>query len=550
MLIDFVATLARLLTRHGNRVGAHVLRRPASSGRSRPRSGRIQVLRLINDLLDQPRLPSAPFTDLAPLLDARPQRDQAPLAGLRRLRLHQRARLGAAARACSTGATRCSPSGSSTRARSTLPDVGPMIMEDAETGEQLYVDTRDAGFRRRFAAAAAAREAAIDRRVPAGRRRAVDALDRRGPRAARSSGWRRCAAPAAGRGMTFIWPACSSRSRSSRSASLAVRGAIDAPAGGGARVGGGSALGHRPRRGRRAATGAAPRTAADPGGPGRRRLRPARVALARPQATSRCRASEGTVILAFDVSGSMAADDVEPTRMEAAKAAARDVRRAPAAGRRHRGRRLQRRGHRRPGADERPGGGPRRDRAPDAAARARRSGRASSPRSSAIAIAAERHRRRLLHATARPSRPRRPTPVAAGHARLAPSSSCSPTARTTSGPTRSRPPRSPPTAASGSTRSGSAAPRARPSTSTASRSRPSSTRRRSSRSPTRPAGLLRAPTTTRGLAHGLRPARHARSSSSPRRSSSPRCVAGARRLAARWLAGVLARRSPGSGRLP
>ena len=42
-----------------------------------------------------------------------------------------------------------------------LPDVGPVLMEDAETGEQLYVDTRDAAFRRRFRAAADAREAAI-----------------------------------------------------------------------------------------------------------------------------------------------------------------------------------------------------------------------------------------------------------------------------------------------------------------------------------------------------------------------------------------------------
>jgi Ca-activated chloride channel family protein len=44
--------------------------------------------------------------------------------------------------------------------------------------------------------------------------------------------------------------------------------------------------------------------------------------LARPQATISLPKLEGTVILTFDVSGSMAADDAEPTRMEAAKAAA------------------------------------------------------------------------------------------------------------------------------------------------------------------------------------------------------------------------------------
>jgi Ca-activated chloride channel family protein len=48
------------------------------------------------------------------------------------------------------------------------------------------------------------------------------------------------------------------------------------------------------------------------------------VALARPQAVVSVPRIEGTVILAFDVSGSMAADDIKPTRMDAAKAAALD----------------------------------------------------------------------------------------------------------------------------------------------------------------------------------------------------------------------------------
>jgi Ca-activated chloride channel family protein len=72
---------------------------------------------------------------------------------------------------------------------------------------------------------------------------------------------------------------------------------------------------------------------ADRSGPGRRRHIPMMiflaglsiliVALARPQAVVSLPRQEGTVILAFDVSGSMAADDLQPNRMEAAKAAAR-----------------------------------------------------------------------------------------------------------------------------------------------------------------------------------------------------------------------------------
>ncbi len=55
------------------------------------------------------------------------------------------------------------------------------------------------------------------------------------------------------------------------------------------------------------------------------------LALARPQAILSLPRVQGTVILAFDVSGSMAADDIQPTRIEAAKAAAREfVQRQPA----------------------------------------------------------------------------------------------------------------------------------------------------------------------------------------------------------------------------
>ena len=49
------------------------------------------------------------------------------------------------------------------------------------------------------------------------------------------------------------------------------------------------------------------------------------IALARPQATVSLPRVEGTVVLTFDVSGSMAADDVTPSRMEAAKAAAKAI---------------------------------------------------------------------------------------------------------------------------------------------------------------------------------------------------------------------------------
>lgn len=160
MLIDFVTTFARLLTRHGNRVGA-VFYGDRVQRTIPARSGRIHVLRIVNDLLKQQSLPRAPFTDLVPLL-------QTGLNLIKRrslifvvsdficapgweqpIRLLNQRHEVVAIRLWDPREVE-------------LPDVGPIIMEDAETGEQLYVDTHDKNFRRRFKEAAQRREAALD----------------------------------------------------------------------------------------------------------------------------------------------------------------------------------------------------------------------------------------------------------------------------------------------------------------------------------------------------------------------------------------------------
>ncbi len=159
VLIDFVATMARLMTRRGNRVGA-MFYGSALEKIVPARGGRDQVLRLIDQLLEQPRLSSAPFTDLAPLLSAAHHTikrrslvfaisDFISVPGWERpMSLLNRRHEVIAVRLSDPRET-------------TLPDVGPMIMEDAETGEQLYVDTHDAAFRRRFEEAASRREAEV-----------------------------------------------------------------------------------------------------------------------------------------------------------------------------------------------------------------------------------------------------------------------------------------------------------------------------------------------------------------------------------------------------
>ncbi len=160
VLIDFVTTLARLLTRHGNRVGAMFY--GSRIERTIPaRGGRIQVLRLVNDLIKQPRLPRAPLTDLTPLLEgglhAIKKRSLVFLVSdfisapgwERPLNLLNQRHEVLAIRLWDPREVE-------------LPDIGLIVMEDAETGEQLYVDTHDGKFRARFAEAARRREAAME----------------------------------------------------------------------------------------------------------------------------------------------------------------------------------------------------------------------------------------------------------------------------------------------------------------------------------------------------------------------------------------------------
>mgnify|MGYP000650918417 CR=1 FL=1 len=171
VLIDLVTTLARLLTRNGNRVGAMFYNTRLE--RALPaRGGRIHVLRLVNDLLAYPLFRQAGFTDLAPLLES----------GLRTIKKRSLVFI-ISDFICAPGWDRPLTLLNHRhevlairlwdRRETELPDVGPIFMEDAETGEQLYVDTGDVRFRRRFLEAAERREAEIN---AAFKRAGVEAL--------------------------------------------------------------------------------------------------------------------------------------------------------------------------------------------------------------------------------------------------------------------------------------------------------------------------------------------------------------------------------------
>ncbi len=162
VLAEFVAVMARLLTGRGNACGAMLF----SAGMDRivpPRGGRRQVLHLLNLLAARPRLVRAAPTDLGAVLRQ--------AAGI--LRRHAvvfvvsdfisrpgwEKPLGFLARRHDVVAIRLlDPS------ETHIPDLGMLAFQDAETGEQILVDTHDRGFRNRFRAAAEQHQAALRER--------------------------------------------------------------------------------------------------------------------------------------------------------------------------------------------------------------------------------------------------------------------------------------------------------------------------------------------------------------------------------------------------
>jgi uncharacterized protein (DUF58 family) len=142
----FVAVLARLITRHGNRVGAILygsgVDRVISAG-----SGRRHVLQLMYAMAQRPTSIDQGVTRLADLL-----RSASNL-------VRRRSTVFVVSDFIS---------------EPNLPDLGLITMRDAESGEQLLVDTSNAKFRQRFAQIAAQRETELRQTLA---RAGVDTLE-------------------------------------------------------------------------------------------------------------------------------------------------------------------------------------------------------------------------------------------------------------------------------------------------------------------------------------------------------------------------------------
>ncbi len=169
---EFVTVLAQLLSRRGNRVGA-LFYGEGLDAVIPARTGRRHVLHLLHRMLSRPQLKQSKLTDLNAFLKGAfplmPRRSlvfvvsdfiSAPGWGTPLAHLAQRHDV--------VAVRLYDP------LEMNLPDLGLVVMQDAESGEQMFVDTHDKGFRKRFAAAADARETLLRSSF---RQAGVDALE-------------------------------------------------------------------------------------------------------------------------------------------------------------------------------------------------------------------------------------------------------------------------------------------------------------------------------------------------------------------------------------
>ncbi|MBJ2156433.1 DUF58 domain-containing protein [Variovorax sp. IB41] len=159
----FVGVLARLLTRHGNRVGALVYGNDLEAVIP-PRSGRRHVLHLLHSMERRADKADGPaqkgMTRLDDLLKSAatlmPRRSTVFVVSDFLSEPGWERPLGQLVQRHEVIAVRLFDP-----LELELPDLGLVPLRDAETGEQLWVDTHDAGFRKRFARLAAEREATL-----------------------------------------------------------------------------------------------------------------------------------------------------------------------------------------------------------------------------------------------------------------------------------------------------------------------------------------------------------------------------------------------------
>jgi uncharacterized protein (DUF58 family) len=161
MSAGFVGVLARLLTRHGNRVGALVYGNDLEAVIP-PRSGRRHVLHLLHSMERRAAelREDKGMTRLAEMLKSAatlmPRRSTVFVVSDFLSEPGWEKPLGQLAQRHEVLAVRLYDP-----LELNLPDLGLVPLTDAETGEQLWVDTHDAGFRKRFARIAAEREATL-----------------------------------------------------------------------------------------------------------------------------------------------------------------------------------------------------------------------------------------------------------------------------------------------------------------------------------------------------------------------------------------------------